>query len=313
MGSDDHYPEEAPAHRVIVDGFWMDQFAVTNAEFRRFVKEIGYVTIAERALNPDDYPGAQPTLLVPGSVVFQRPWRRVDLRDYHNWWAYVPGANWRHPEGPGSTLAGRERHPVVHVAHEDAAAYATWAGKALPTEAEWEYAARGGIEGAIYSWGDEFAPKGRLMANTWQGVFPWQNVRANGHEGTAPVGSFPPNGYRLYDMTGNVWQWTMDWYTSRHAVDVDKPCCIPINPGGRARAQSYDSVIPHVRIPRRVIKGGSYLCAPNYCQRYRPAARSPQQIDTGACHLGFRCVVRPRHEGPIRRAGYRIDRAHHGS
>lgn len=199
MGSEHHYPEEAPVHRVTVDGFWMDRYAVTNEEFGRFIEASEHITFAERPPRAEDYPGALPELLVPGSLVFQKPAHRVDLGNIGNWWAYTPGADWRHPEGPGSTLEGRERHPVVHVAYEDAKAYAAWAGKSLPTEAEWEFAARGGLEGAVYPWGDEFAPGGKLMANTWQGEFPWENLCTDGYAGTAPVGSFPPNGYGLYD------------------------------------------------------------------------------------------------------------------
>jgi formylglycine-generating enzyme required for sulfatase activity len=203
----------------------------------------------------------------------------------------VAGANWRHPHGPGSSLRTLSNHPVVHIGYEDAVAYATWAGKALPTEAEWEYAARGGLEGAIYAWGDEFAPGGRAMANTWQGEFPWQNLMLDGYSGTAPVGSFPPNGYGLYDMIGNVWEWTTDWYAAGHATA--NGCCGPgQNPRGGEREASYDPRQPGVRIPRKVTKGGSYLCAPNYCRRYRPAARMAQPIDTAISHLGFRCIVR---------------------
>jgi formylglycine-generating enzyme required for sulfatase activity len=227
MGSDDFYPEERPVRLAEVAGFWMDARPVTNAEFRRFAQATGYVTVAERRPNPDDYPGADARLLVPGSLVFRPPPGRVPLDDPRRWWAYVPGACWRQPEGPGSNLGGRERHPVVHVAYEDAAAYAAWAGKALPTEAEWEFAARGGLEGAIYVWGDDFAPRGRLLANTWQGEFPWQNLKTNGYAGTSPVGKFPANGYGLYDMAGNVWEWTGDLYTQPPAAHA---CCAPQNP-----------------------------------------------------------------------------------
>jgi sulfatase modifying factor 1 len=289
MGSNDFYPEERPIHRVTVDGFWVDEHAVTNAEFRRFVKATGHVTVAERTPDPADYPGARPEMLVPASVVFRQPRRRVDLRNHYNWWAYVLGANWRHPEGPGSTLHGRERHPVVHVAYEDAAAYASWAGKVLPTEAEWEFAARGGLEGATYAWGDDFAPKGRMMANTWQGEFPIENLRTDRFERTATVGSFPPNGYGLFDVTGNVWEWTTDWYGDRHRVASS---CCGGNPSGGDREQSYDPRLPDAPVPRKVIKGGSFLCAPNYCRRYRPAARMAHPVDTGTCHIGFRCIVR---------------------
>lgn len=290
MGSNDHYPEEAPAHEVSVDGFWMDQYAVTNAHFSRFVEETNYVTSAERCPNPADYPGAKPELLVPASVVFRRPGHRVDLRDHYQWWTYVPGASWRYPLGPGSSLKGLAKHPVVHVAFEDACAYATWAGKSLPTEAEWEFAARGGLEGATYVWGDELEPDGEVLANTWQGDFPNENLLADGYEWTAPVGSFPPNGYGLFEMTGNVWEWTTDWY-QQHS-EIQQTCCASFNPRGGDPEKSYDPRTPDVKIPRRVMKGGSYLCAPNYCQRYRPAARMAQAVDTSTCHLGFRCIIR---------------------
>ena len=290
MGSDDHYPEEAPAHDVTVDGFWIDVAPVTNAEFRRFVKDTGYVTSAERAPNAADYPGAKPELLVPASVVFQKTRRPVDLRNPYAWWTHVPGADWRHPEGPASTLHGRERHPVVHVAHEDVEAYLAWSGKSLPTEAEWEFAARGGLEGAEYAWGNDFTPGGKMMANTWQGEFPWKNLRTDGYEGIAPVGAFPANGYGLYEMAGNVWEWTTDWYQDHGKIQ--HACCSIDNPRGGERDSSHDMRMPHIRIPRKVMKGGSYLCAPNYCRRYRPAARMPQPVDTSTCHLGFRCVIR---------------------
>jgi formylglycine-generating enzyme len=286
MGSDDHYPEEAPAHEVEVDGFWIDRHPVTNREFARFVKATGHVTSAERAPEAADYPEAKPELLVPASVVFRPTTGPVDLSDHYNWWAYIAGADWRHPEGPESNLHGRERHPVVHIAYEDAEAYARWAGKELPTEAEWEYAARGGLDGAEYAWGDELTPKGRHMTNTWQGEFPWQNLVSDGYERTSPVGSFPANGYGLVDMTGNVWEWTSDWYAGRG--NGDAPCC-----GADRREASLDPEDP-AGIPRKVMKGGSHLCAPNYCRRYRPAARMAQPVDTSTSHLGFRCIVRPR-------------------
>ena len=294
MGSDRHYSEEAPAHYVTIDGFWMDIYAITNQQFQEFIEATGYVTVAERPLNPEHYPGALPELLVPGSAVFQKPSYPVDLHNVGNWWAYVPGANWRHPEGPDSSLEGRERHPVVHVAYEDAEAYAHWIGRGLPTEAQWERAARGGLEGEEYTWGNEFTPDGTFMANTWQGEFPWQNLCLDGYEGTAPVGSFPPNGYGLYDMAGNVWEWTSDWYQDHHAAHVGHACCAPINPRGAIPEQSFDPHMPDIRIPRKVLKGGSHLCAPNYCLRYRPAARIPETIDTSTSHIGFRCVVTPR-------------------
>ena len=293
MGSDDWYPEERPVHPVSLDPFWMDEHQVTVAEFRRFVKATDYVTMAERPLDPAMYPDALPSLLVPGSLVFQRTRGPVPLNDYRNWWAYVPGASWRHPEGPGSTLDGRDRHPITHVAFEDAEAYATWAGKGLPTEAEWEFAARGGLEGATYPWGNEFAPKGRMMANTWQGEFPWQNTLQDKYEGTSPVKTFAPNGYGLYDVAGNVWEWTVDFYASSHPDAVDHPCCAPHNPRNLSPDGSHETGMPGDTIPRRVTKGGSHLCAPNYCHRYRPAARQGEPVDTSTAHIGFRCVVRP--------------------
>jgi formylglycine-generating enzyme len=278
MGSADFYPEEQPVHEVGVEGFWIDERPVTVREFRRFVKETGYLTVAERPLDPDRYPDADPALLVPGSLVFRPTRGPVDLRDYRNWWSYVPGACWHRPEGPGSDTYTRARHPVTHVAHEDAEAYAQWAGKALPTEAEWERAARGGLNGAVYAWGDDAYPDGTPMANTWQGEFPWQNTLQDGYAGTSPVGSFPPNGYGLLDACGNVWEWTVDWFTSDHDEPSPSPCCAPPRADGE--------------IPRRVIKGGSHLCAPSYCLRYRPAARQGEAIDTSTSHIGFRCVVR---------------------
>ena len=291
MGSDEFYPEERPVHRVAVAGFWIDEHPVTVAEFRRFVKATGHVTWAELAPDPADYPGAIPDLMVPGSLVFTGSARPVDLSDVRNWWTWAPGADWRHPEGPRSTLDGRERHPVTHVAYADASAYADWAGKALPTEAEWEYAARGGLEGKVFCWGDEFTPKGRMMANTWQGEFPWQNFLLDGYERTSPVKSFPPNGYGLYDMAGNVWEWTADFFTPVHPDEGGHPCCVPQNPRVTSPDQSYDAAAPGEHIPRRVTKGGSHLCAPNYCLRYRPAARQGQTVDSTSSHIGFRCVI----------------------
>jgi len=289
MGSTGFYPEEQPVRRVAVDGFWIDEHPVTVAEFRRFVKATGHLTWAERAPEPADYPGADPDLLEPGSLVFQPTPGPVDLDDWRRWWTWQPGAQWRHPEGPASTLHGRERHPVTHVAYADAEAYAAWVGKELPTEAEWEYAARGGIDGATYTWGDEFAPRGRMMANTWQGEFPWQNLVLDGWERTSPVRSFPPNGFGLYDMAGNVWEWTSDWFSNPSEVH---PCCVPQNPRVDTADAAAASRNPGEIAPRRVIKGGSHLCAPNYCLRYRPAARQGEAIDTTTSHIGFRCVVR---------------------
>ena len=288
MGSDHHYPEEAPAHDVTVDGFWIDKYTVTNEQFARFADATGYVTTAERPPRAEDYPGALPEMLRAASVVFQKPRQRVDLRNHYNWWTYVPGAQWRHPEGPESSIQNRAQHPVVHLSFEDAEAYARWAGKELPTEAEWEFAARGGLDKASYAWGEEMTPGGKFMANTWQGEFPWQNLRSDGYENTAPVGRFPPNGYGLFDMIGNVWEWTNDWYTARH--EAGKGCCSGDIPKGNREA-SFDPNEP-IRIPRKVMKGGSFLCAENYCLRYRPAARMGQPVDTSTCHLGLRLIRR---------------------
>ena len=305
MGCADFYPEEGPVHQVSVSGFWMDEHAVTVAQFRRFVQATGYVTVAERALDPAQYPGADPEVLVPGALVFTPPAGPVDLRAPRNWWSWVPGAQWRHPEGPGSTIGGRERHPVTQVAYEDAATFAAWAGKDLPSEAEWERAARGGLEGATYAWGDDVNPRGKVMANTWQGRFPWENLKEPARRGTAPVKRFPPNGYGLHEMTGNVWEWTSDFYTPYHlapagdapagdgpAGDGPPACCAPHDPRVETAEHSYDHGQPGAHIPRRVVKGGSYLCAPSYCLRYRPAARQGQAIETSTAHLGFRCVAR---------------------
>ncbi|HEY2354101.1 MAG TPA: formylglycine-generating enzyme family protein [Gaiellaceae bacterium] len=281
MGSDRFYPEERPVREVTVGPFAIDVHPVTVAAFHDFVEDTGHVTWAEHAPKAEDYPGADPELLVPGSLVFRKTAGPVDLRDVRNWWSWTPGADWRHPEGPESDVAGREQHPVAHVAYSDARAYAAWAGKSLPTEAEWEYAARGGLDGATYTWGEEFAPEGRMMANTWQGEFPWQNLLTDGYEGTSPIGEFPPNGYGLHDMAGNVWEWTDDDFAQPRASG--RPCCAPPMPLA-GEDEKY---------PRKVIKGGSHLCAPNYCLRYRPAARQSETVDTSTCHIGFRCVVRP--------------------
>ena len=292
MGSDRHYPEEAPVHRVSVDGFWIDSKPVTNAQFRAFVRASGHVSVAEKRPDTKDYPGALPHMLQAGSLVFKPPKGQVDLRDWGSWWRFKFGAHWRRPGGSGSSIAGLDEHPVVHVAYADAEAYAAWAGKDLPTEAEWEFAARGGLDGAEFAWGDEFTPGGRHMANTWQGAFPHQNLVEDGYERTSPVTAFPPNGYGLHDMIGNVWEWTSDFYTDQHAPDAAKVCCVPRNPRGGAETWSYDPGQPEIRIPRRVIKGGSHLCAPIYCRRYRPAARHPHPVDTSTSHIGFRCVIR---------------------
>lgn len=292
MGSDEHYPEEAPAHRVTVDGFWMDRHPVTNLDFTVFVRRTGHVTKAEQPADPADYPGALPDRLGAASSVFVSPPRPVSLDDPYNWWTYVPGADWRHPQGPGTSVRRRPDHPVVHVAWPDVVAYAEWAGKQIPTEAEWERAARGGLDGAAYAWGDDLNPGGRWMANTWQGDFPVHNTEADGYAGTSPVGRFPANGYGLRDMIGNVWEWTDDWY-QEHSAAPSHSCCAVPNPRGGDRERSHDPRQPGIRIPRKVMKGGSHLCAPNYCRRYRPAARMPQAIDTSTSHLGFRCIVRP--------------------
>jgi sulfatase modifying factor 1 len=297
MGSDVHYPEEAPAHSVRVDGFWIDRTPVTNRQFREFVKATGYVTVAEIRPDPKDYPDALPHMLRAGSLVFSPPKHAVDLSDWSQWWQFKFGADWRRPYGPRSSISGLGKHPVVHVAYRDAEAYAKWAGKELPTEAEWEFAARGGLDGAEFAWGDEFLPGGRHMANTWQGGFPHENTCLDGYERTSPVTVFPPNGYGVCDMIGNVWEWTADWFTSQHEADAAKPCCIPENPRGGRQDQSYDPRQPQIRIPRKVVKGGSHLCAPNYCRRYRPAARHAQPVDTSMSHVGFRCVVRERENG----------------
>lgn len=278
LGSDRHYPEEAPARPVAVDGFWIQDRPVTNAQFSEFIDATGYVTVAERPLNPADYPGAPVENLLPGSLVFHRTSGPVDLRNLSQWWTWTPGASWRRPIGPLSSLAIRAEHPVVHVAFEDAEAYAGWTGLSLPTEAEWETAARGGLEHATYTWSDEAEKPGQRLANYWHGEFPWRPEPGYGR--TTPVGSFPPNAYGLFDMAGNVWEWTIDWFTESRAGD---PCC---------EAGSYDPAQPQFKVPRRVIKGGSFLCADNYCLRYRPAARRPQMVDTGMSHIGFRCVKR---------------------
>jgi sulfatase modifying factor 1 len=278
LGSGRHYPEEAPVREVGVDGFWIQARATTNAEFAMFADATGYATVAERPVNPDNYPGAPVENLQPGSMVFTRTTGPVDLRHINLWWTWTPGASWRHPAGPHSSIVKRPDHPVVHVAYEDADAYATWAGLALPTEAEWEVAARGGLVAAAYTWGDEPEAPGERLANYWHGDFPWRPEPGYGR--TSPVGSFPANGYGLFDMAGNVWEWTCDWYADTRAGD---PCC---------EAGSYDPQQPQFRVPRKVIKGGSFLCADSYCRRYRPAARRPQMIDTGMSHIGFRCVRR---------------------
>jgi len=282
MGSDRHYPEERPPRTAKVSGYWIDRHEVTNAQYARFVAATGYKTVAERGLNARDYPNLPPEALVPGSMVFVEPPKNARVRmNSMEWWQYVPGADWRHPTGPKSSIAGRDNHPVVHIAYADALAYANWLGRALPTEAEWEFAARGGLNGKDFAWGDEQTPDGKWMANSWQGFFPFEDDAADGHHGTAPVGCYPPNGYGLFDMIGNVWEWATDRYQHGHrfsdgTVDPQGPASMAPVPGGVVR----------------VIKGGSWLCSANFCARYRPAARQPQEADLGASHIGFRTVLR---------------------
>jgi sulfatase modifying factor 1 len=292
MGSDQHYPEERPVHQVTVDGFLMDATPVTNREFGAFVAATGYVTCAEIPPSPKDYPGALTHMLKAGSLVFTAPDHPVDLRDWSQWWEFRFRANWRRPYGPGSSIAGLEDHPVLHVAYRDAEAFAVWMGQALPTEAEWEFAARGGLDDAEFAWGNEFNPNGQHMANTWQGAFPTENLGTDGYERTSPVRAFPPNGYGLYDMIGNVWEWTSDWWADCHLHDAPKACCVPLSPRGGSEQVSHDPRQPAIVIPRKVLKGGSHLCAPNYCRRYRPAARHAEPIDTSTSHVSFRCVKR---------------------
>lgn len=292
MGSDHHYVEEAPSHRVTVDPFWIDETPVSNRQFRAFVEATGHVTLAEVAPDPKDYPGALPHMLRAGSLMFEPPSHPVDTRDWSQWWTFKFGATWRKPYGSGSSIKGLDDHPVVHVAYRDAEAYAAWAGKELPTEAEWEFAAWGGRESCEFAWGDELTPGGRHMANTWQGNFPNENLKEDGWARTSPVRSYPANDYGLFDMIGNVWEWTADFWSTRHPGDAPKACCVPQNPRGGPEADSFDPRQPTIRIPRKVLKGGSHLCAPSYCRRYRPAARHAEPIDTSTSHVGFRCVVR---------------------
>jgi formylglycine-generating enzyme required for sulfatase activity len=303
MGTDDRlaWPDERPAHRVRVDGFWMDATDVTNAQFRAFVEATGHITTAEKPMDaeeilkqsPPGTPKPPPEKLVPSSLVFQpTPGPVKDLRDYSQWWHLVPGANWRHPEGPGSNIEGREDHPVVHVSWHDAVAYAKWAGKRLPTEAEWEFAARGGLEGKTYVWGNDAFSEEKPQCNCWQGEFPWKNTEKDGYLRTSPVKAFPPNGYGLYDMAGNVWQWCSDWYQ----VDLYRERAgqgVIVNPTGPER--SRDPRQPYS--PLRCQKGGSFLCHPSYCLRYRPSARHGCTPDTGMSHIGFRCVLTEKASG----------------
>jgi sulfatase modifying factor 1 len=282
MGSSAFYPDEQPVQPRRVSDFWIDRYPVTNAQFSDFVDATGYVTVAERPLDPGDYPGAPPELLRPGGLVFQQADHPIPLHDYTAWWRYQPGASWRTPRGPGSGIRDLDDHPVVQVAYEDAAAFAEWRAARLPTEGEWEFAARGGLEQAAYTWGNQPDAHGPYMANTWRGRFPWENLALDGYETTSPVGAFPANGYGLHDMAGNVWEWTSDWWWDDHSPR-GHACCGP-------EIDGRNTVAPGEAVPRRVIKGGSHLCAPSYCLRYRPAARQPEAIDTATCHLGFRCA-----------------------
>jgi formylglycine-generating enzyme len=292
MGSNEFYPDEAPVRRIAVDAFRIDAYAVTNDRFATFVEATGYVTMAERVPDAALYPGARPEDLVPGSLVFTMTDGPVDLRNYGNWWRWIHGAQWRHPTGPDSGLDGLGDHPVVHIAHADAEAYCAWAGGSLPSEAEWELAARGGLDGKRFVWGDDDPQETEPVANTWQGRFPYENTEVDGYTRTSPVGSYPANGFGLYDMAGNVWEWTDDWYTDRPGALVEHACCAPSDPRGGTVDGSLDPNQPETPIPRKVIKGGSHLCTPQYCYRYRPAARQPQMLDTSTSHLGFRRIVR---------------------
>lgn len=282
MGSNKHYPEERPLRYAKVSGYWIDRHEVTNAQFARFVAATGYKTVAERGLDPKDYPDLPAEALVPGAMVFFAPPKNARIRmNMMEWWRYVPGANWRHPTGPGSSILGKDNHPVVQIAYADALAYAKWLGRSLPTEAEWEFAARGGLDEKEFAWGDEQNPDGQWMANSWQGFFPFEDEKSDGHHGTAPVGCYPANGYGLFDMTGNVWEWATDWYRAGHMFN-----------DGDMDPKGPDAITTTVGGPVRVIKGGSWLCAPNFCLRYRPSARQPQEADLGASHIGFRTVLR---------------------
>jgi formylglycine-generating enzyme len=291
MRSDNYHPEEAPAHLVTVDDFWIDRTPVSSRQFEQFVRATGHVTFAAIAPDPKGYPGSLQHMIFAGSLVFTPPIHAVDLTDWSQWWSLVRGANWRHPHGRKSNIIGLDDRPVVHTTFGDALAYARWMGKDLPTEAEWEFA-RGGLDGAEYAWDSELAPGGTHMANTWQGNFPHQYACSDGFARTSPVTTFPPNGYGVYDMIGNVWERTTDWYAPRHDADATKPYCVPRNPRGGRDDASFDDCLPDIKIPRKAIKGGSQLCAPSYCRRYRPAARHAEPVDTSTSHPGFRCVLR---------------------
>lgn len=301
MGSENFYPEEAPRRRVSVDGFWIDTAPVTNHEFAAFVAATGYTTVAQIAPDPKDYPGLLPGMARAGSLVFHKTATPVDTSNPANWWRFEFGADWQHPLGPDSDVDSLSLwdHPVVQVTFADALAYAEWSGKDLPTEAEWEYAAWGGAEDLDYAWGSELAPGGTMMANYWQGLFPFANQMLDGWERTSPVGSYQPNGFGLQDMIGNTWEWTKDWWSDKRELKrakEPKSCCTLNNPRGARLKDSFDPAQPHVRIGRKVLKGGSHLCAANYCQRYRPAARHPEMIETSTSHIGFRCVRRAPHK-----------------
>ena len=290
MGSDRFYPEEAPLRPVRVKAFWIDETPVTNREFAAFVSATGHVTTAQMTPDSKCYPGMLAEMAHPGSLVFHKTQGPVDLANPGNWWCYELGATWDRPYGPESDLTGLEDHPVVHISWHDATAFAKWVGKDLPTEAEWEYAARGGLDGQDYAWGDALAPDGAMLANYWQGRFPYENLCADGWEMTSPVRHYPANGYDLYDMIGNVWEWTKDWWS--YPLTKGPSCCAVDNPRGGTLKGSFDPQQPDIRIGRKVIKGGSHLCAENYCQRYRPAARHAEMVDTSTSHIGFRCVWR---------------------
>lgn len=294
MGSEAFYPEEAPRRKVRVDPFWIDEIPVTNKQFAAFIEATGYITLAEIAPDPDDYPGMPAELAHPASLVFEMIREPVDPSHPMAWWNFIMGANWRHPLGPGSSIEGREDHPVVHVAYQDALAYSAWRGKSLPTEAEWEFAARGGRDDQEFAWGDSLAPGGAMLANFWQGRFPFENSLEDGWERTSPVRTFPPNAFGLFDMIGNVWEWTEDWWSLPQSLSkkAGHSCCAIRNPRGGDEMSSVDPLTADIPIGRKVMKGGSHLCAENYCQRYRPAARHPQSIDTSTSHIGFRCVIR---------------------
>ncbi|MBB3948839.1 formylglycine-generating enzyme family protein [Aureimonas jatrophae] len=293
MGSERHYPEEGTVRRVRVDGFFMDRAPVTNRRFAAFVEATGYRTVAERDPDPAAYPGADPSLLQAGSIVFDPPAGPADPRARGRWWRFQPGASWRRPDGVHPLEEAQADHPVVHVAHADAAAFAAWAGCVLPTEAEWEFAARGGLEGAEFGWeGSELTPGGRRMANTWDGPFPFRAANSAAEFGTSPVGRYPANGFGLVDTIGNVWEWTDDFWRDRHEAGAQRSCCMASAPHVTDPSASFDPTQPGVRIPRKVLKGGSHMCAPNYCRRYRPAARHAEMVDSAAGHVGFRCIRR---------------------